>query len=287
MSEAVNKGYLLENFRLFHLRDKRAQRVEPHYHEFDKLVFLISGAVDYSIEGVCYRMQPGDLLFVRHHDIHRPVISPDSVYERIVLWITPDFLERSSLPEEPLWRCFDETAARRRCLCRPGSDAALRLKRIALALEKALQDDAFGSRTMVDAYFRQLLVEAGRCAFSAQPNLPGDVDPKIDEVLRYINLHLAEPLSVERLAAICYLSRYYFMRRFKESTGYSVHGYVQQKRLAAAAELMEEGMSVTDTSLTVGFTDYSSFLRAFHKAYGASPREYLREKKRMDSDYRE
>jgi hypothetical protein len=32
-------------------------------------------------------MQPGDLLFVRHHDIHRPVISPERVYERIVLWI--------------------------------------------------------------------------------------------------------------------------------------------------------------------------------------------------------
>ena len=58
MADAINKGYLLENFRLFHLRDRRAQKMAPHYHEFDKIVVLCAGAVDYTVEGVSYRMQP-------------------------------------------------------------------------------------------------------------------------------------------------------------------------------------------------------------------------------------
>lgn len=286
MHEVPNKGYLLENFRVFHLKDRRAQPVEPHYHEFDKLVLLFSGAVDYTVEGVCYRMQPGDLLFVHHHDIHRPVISPEGVYDRIVLWIRPEFLSRCGVAEEPLDQCFERGEGERSCLYRPTAEAAQRIRRLAMNLERALeQADAFGRETMVHACFLQLMVECNRCALGRQPEQPGDMDTKINEVLRHINMHLEDELSVESLAAMCYLSRYYFMRRFKETTGYTVHSYIQQKRLAAAVERMEEGASVTEAALEAGFTEYSSFLRAFRKVYGAAPSLYLQQKKQMESNY--
>ena len=287
MTEAVNKGYLAENFRLFHLKDRRAQSVEPHYHEFDKLVLLFSGAVDYTIEGVCYRMQPGDLLFVRHHDIHRPVISPDAVYDRAVLWIRPEFLERCGIAGEPLEHCFEQAGGERSCLYRPAAETAQRLRRIMLELEHALSEEGFGKETLAHACFLRLMVECSRCALGEQPETPGDADPKIGEVLHHINTHLDGELSVENLAAMCYLSRYYFMRRFKESTGYTVHSYIRQKRLAAAVERMEDGMNVTDAALSVGFNEYSSFLRAFRQAYGVSPSDYLRQRTQMESNYRE
>ena len=40
------RGYLLEDFRLFHLKDDRGTDVGYHYHEFHKLVFLLSGSED-------------------------------------------------------------------------------------------------------------------------------------------------------------------------------------------------------------------------------------------------
>ena len=43
---AKKRGYLNEDFRLFHLKDSRAQRVEYHYHEFDKLVLQLGGTGD-------------------------------------------------------------------------------------------------------------------------------------------------------------------------------------------------------------------------------------------------
>ena len=287
MSEAVNKGYLHENLRLFHLRDSLAQTADTHYHEFDKFVMVCAGAVEYTVEGVCNRMQPGDMLFVRHHDIHRSVIAPEGPYERYVLWIAPEYLERCGDGETELRGCFDLCAQQRSYLLRPGAEQERRIRYALTALERALEEDLFGRELLADACFRALMVALNRCVLAGEALPPRDVDPKIDQVLRHINLNLTEPLSVDELAARCYLSRYYFMRRFREATGYTVHGYIQQKRLAAAAERLDAGMSVTAAALESGFSEYSVFLRAFRKSFGLSPSEYQRRQRRMDSSYPE
>ena len=53
-SEIGKRGYLHEDYRLFHLRDCRAVKLDYHYHEFDKLVFHIEGRTEYHIEGKSY-----------------------------------------------------------------------------------------------------------------------------------------------------------------------------------------------------------------------------------------
>ena len=73
-SEADKRGYLNEGFRLFHLKDRLAQRLDYHYHEFDKLILLLHGKVTYVVEGVTYFLQPWDLLLVQHNLIHKPII---------------------------------------------------------------------------------------------------------------------------------------------------------------------------------------------------------------------
>lgn len=288
LGSALNKGYLLENFRLFHLRDRSTGVVEPHYHEFDKAVVFYSGSADYIIEGITYRLRPGDILFVRHHDIHRPVIGPDSDYERAVFWIKPGFLEENSTETERLESCFNLASERRACLYSPAADVKARIKRLISGLENALRDESFGSAILANTYFLQLLVEFNRCVLSESPQLPQNIDPKMDEIIRYINGSLDEELSIDLLASMCYLSRYYFMRRFKEATGYTVHNYIQQKRLAAAAELLDGGLTITEAAARVGFAEYSSFLRAFKKVFGMTPSEYMQKRERgLDSAYRE
>ena len=287
MDKAVNKGYLLENFRLFHLKDRRAPAVEVHYHEFDKLVVLFSGAVDYTVEGALYRMCPGDILLVRHHEIHRPVISPDEVYERAVLWVNPEFLLRQQAAEsgETLELCF--SSARRGCLYRPAAEEFSRIRRMVLALEQALNEEGFGSALLADACFTQLFVALNRMVLRAEAEMPRDVDREMGELLQYIHTHLAEPLRVDTLAEACFLSRYYLMHRFKQATGYTLHAYISQKRLTTAAERLDAGMGIMEAGRSVGFSDYSSFLRAFRKGYGMTPGDYQKRDSRLEQEYRE
>ena len=60
-SEIGKRGYLEQDFRLVHLKDSLAQRIDYHYHEFDKLVFFLGGKVAYVVEGVTYFLQPWDI----------------------------------------------------------------------------------------------------------------------------------------------------------------------------------------------------------------------------------
>ena len=100
------------------------------------------------------------------------------------------------------------------------------------------------------------------------------VNDKMEEVLKYITRHLEEDLSVDALAKQFYLSRYYLMHRFKAVTGYTIHQYVSQKRLLRAGELIRQGVPVMKAAEQAGFSDYSTFLRAFQNTFHMSPREF-------------
>ena len=90
----------------------------------------------------------------------------------------------------------------------------------------------------------------------------------------YIEENLERHISVAELAEHVYLSKYYFMRFFKEMTGTSVYQYIIQKRLVGASNLIMEGVPVASVYLYCGFGDYTSFLRAFKKQFGYSPKQY-------------
>lgn len=70
------------------------------------------------------------------------------------------------------------------------------------------------------------------------------------------------------------MSKYHFLRKFKEITGMTVHNFIVNKRIISACQAMAEGKNITESWQQTGFADYSSFLRNFRKIYGISPKEY-------------
>ena len=60
----AREGYLRENYHYFHLRDTAGQERDFHFHEFDKIVLLLSGRVDYFVESEIYALEPWSLLLV-------------------------------------------------------------------------------------------------------------------------------------------------------------------------------------------------------------------------------
>ena len=268
----ARKGYLEENYHYFHLRDTAGQEHDFHFHEFDKLVLLISGRVDYALESSVYSLRPWDILLVKHHTIHKALIDRSEPYERIIIYLDRKFFDRA-LPEARLFDCFDRADERGEHLLRPDAEQRAQLSALLGSMEKALGAEDFGASAMCDTYMMQLLILLGRLSFSAGAESRGErqYDEKIAAVLSYINENLTGELSVDALAERAFLSRYHFMRLFKAQTGTSVHAYIRQRRLMRAARLIREGMSAARAAEESGFSDYSAFHRAFVALFGVSP----------------
>ena len=145
VSEVGKRGYLNEGFRLFHLKDTRAQKLDYHYHEFDKLILALGGKVTYVVEGVTYFLQPWDVLLVQHSLIHKPIIDPGEPYERVVLWLDRTWLSERSDPGEPLDACFDTARERGFHLLRADGARRLRYMQTIQRLEEALHSREFGA----------------------------------------------------------------------------------------------------------------------------------------------
>lgn len=277
-SEVGKRGYLNEEFRLFHLKDSRAQKLDYHYHEFDKLIFFLGGKVTYTVEGVTYFLQPWDVLLVQHNMIHKPEIDAGEPYERVVIWLGRDYLTERSTPEAPLDQCFDLVRERGFHLLRADGERRLQYMQMIRQLEDALRSQEFGAFRMADTLCQQLLIHVNREVLrsrTAQEERDSyRVDPKMEEVLKYVTSHLEEELSVDLLARRFFISRYYLMHRFKDVTGYTVHQYISQKRLLRAGELIRQGVPVMKAAEQAGFSDYSTFLRAFQKTFHMSPKEF-------------
>ena len=263
-------GYLRENYHYFHLRDTAGQELDFHFHEFDKVVLLLAGRVDYLVEGRSYALKPWDVLLVRHHTIHKAVIDRTQPYERIIIYLDGKYFGRS-MPEARLMGSFDQADRAGQHLLTPSDAQRQELQQVLRAYESSAGDEGVGASALRETFIIQLLIHISRMTASAAPSRESQYDPKIQQVLSYINENLGRELSVDELAEQAYLSRYHFMRLFKAQTGSTVHAYVRQKRLLHAARLIREGVSVGKAAADSGFGDYSSFHRAFRESFGISP----------------
>jgi AraC family transcriptional regulator len=112
---------------------------------------------------------------------------------------------------------------------------------------------------------------------------------RINRVIDYIHDHLAEPLSLEKLARVAHFSPFHFHRIFRSLVGEPVHVFVRRLRLERAVFHMSHGPreTLTRIALACGFASSSDFSRAFTQAYGFSPRGYSRERFVQESKIRQ
>ncbi len=260
------QGYLLEDFRLFHLKSAAGVRTEYHYHEFCKLLLLVSGSGGYWVAGQRYALQPGDIILVGSHVVHRPEFEAGAPYERIIVYISPDFLRRHSTADCDLLECFAAGPVLRNEKSRP------ELFHLAQKLEQELSGAEKGRVILSNGLLLRLMVEILRTqSRSPEPARLPPADSRVEKIMAYIDAHLEEELSVDQIAEQFYLSKFHMMRLFRAGTGSSVGGYIIHRRLLRARDLIASGLSATESCFRVGFGSYSSFTRAYGKYFGTTP----------------
>jgi AraC family transcriptional regulator len=98
---------------------------------------------------------------------------------------------------------------------------------------------------------------------------------KLSAVLDFIESRLGDDIGLSELAAVCEVSRFHFVRLFRQSTGYTPYRYLLLRRLEKArALLIASEMPVAQVGLEAGFGDAGHFSRTFARHIGMSPQRY-------------
>lgn len=108
----------------------------------------------------------------------------------------------------------------------------------------------------------------------AAPPLPG-LEPQAVKLAKELLVsQLAEPPSLQQLAAAVHLSPFHFARVFRRATGLPPHAWLQQRRLEQARALLKNGCTPLAVAMQLGFADQSHLTRQFKQVYGVGPGAY-------------
>ncbi len=267
-------GYLEDDFKIFHILDRQRKEFEFHYHDFNKVIIFLSGNINYSIEGKNYILKPYDIVLVNEGEIHRPSVLDNTAYERIIIYVSSQFLNSYKSRDYDLSYCLERAKKEHSNVLRIPSVDKSKLYQVCQELEHSFNDQAFAKELYQKILFLEFMIQLNRTAIANHISYINSAsgDSKLLAIINYINDHLADDITIDSLAEHFYLSRFYLMHYFKEETGYTIGNYITEKRLMLAKSLVQNGSSITDACFQSGFKNYSSFSRAFKKAFNTVPK---------------
>jgi len=246
-----------------------AEREHTDVHS--ELMHILQGEVtivtpDYQITGAS-----GDTLYTPADTPHRDVFARDKPFEV--------FLVQFHWPQEKktLQQMHPTNMATAARSVRP---------QFSLAFEQLHQEftsDLPYHRELVDLHTTDILYQLCRCTQlnnKPSPEHSGrDSRQRImHEAKQLIQQKLAEPISLDDLAATIGVSAYYLSRVFSQESGFTLSSYLTHRRMERACELMQQsGWSIKQIAYAVGYRDSHYFSRVFRRHFDLTPSTYQRQ----------
>jgi len=235
-----------------------------HCHDVYEIIYVIDGSGKFVIEGREYQLRAHSLVVIPPLEYHYVLLTAGTSYERCVL----NFSDSDLLPEcRELLGHFKRNGE---------EDANFYIANMNSTPIVSVFEQLEYSENVPEAqrqiFIKMLLSELIVLLSATNCDKIALEDAELGaRVIRYLNENIENDISLDKLAKRFFVSKYYLCRAFKKHNGISVHGYVNQKRVMYAKQLIEAGETASRAAYRVGFGDYSAFYRAYVKIVGKSP----------------
>lgn len=235
-----------------------------HTHDNYEIFGFIDGDAFYMVEGNQYHLKKGDIMLMRRSEVHCLKLRSLARYERITINFKPEILENfdpkrrllSMFEDRPLGK-FNRFSAR----FHPDNNWFY-------YLEKICQNQDVHTRLI---YLLPLLKELSDAFDNIKKEDDEALQSKTFKITDYINRHLFDELSLEKICDKFYLSKSQLNRIFHRDTGSTVWNYITVKRLYYARNLLCNGEKPSIVYAKCGFNDYITFYKAYRKEFGVNP----------------
>jgi AraC-like DNA-binding protein len=240
-----------------------------HIHDYYEILCLVSGSVNYLVEGHTYPMESGCIIIVRPSETHKLIVTGKDKYERYVLSFSSEFIRCAGLSDD-LLSAFNNRPLG--VLNQYNPDDFDGITPLELFTQMEEQCKSLGEKAAVASNLLALLCLIEHTYRTKKQSSENEESRGIgSKLLNYVNRHISDDISLKRVSEHIHLSPSQTNRTFKALTGTSLHDYVISKRLVMATELMNRGNGAMEVGRKCGFKDHSSFYRAYKKKYGKPP----------------
>ncbi len=261
----------------------------PHSHEYIEIVYVISGSAIHEIGDQRITANKGDLFIVNCDVTHAFYSETDSkepfcAYD---LMFSPDFFDVDLVGGRDLsalgtsflfYSMFPDEKALSADLHLSGtgySDFGSLFNKIYLEY----YGRELGYTNMIRAYVIELLIKIFRRMDSRPDSATAAKSQMIQKTLEYLRENYNMHISVSKLASDMFLSRDYFSKLFRDTTGKTVTAFLKEIRIGEACRMLREtDRKISDIAEYCGYSDMKHFYSAFHKQTGTTPGEYRKKR---------
>ena len=245
-----------------------------HKHpSFCEIYYQGKGSTCYDLQEHGYASTDGDIIYLPSGVPHRVRIDGPSLC-RIWVGIDQTVLDRILSLFEDL-RCTGFPDWTSPFILKASKITKTDLLETFHRLGNLRESELFGWEMRVRGAAADLVVELGREYYSQSTSPTEKRQDLLERICHYIDRHLGEPIDRDVICKRFYISPSTLSHLFRTELEVSFSQYLLRRRMERAASLLQAGeLPLQDICRLCGYSEYSSFFRAFRSHYGCSPRDW-------------
>lgn len=255
-----------------------------HYHKSYEIYYLMSGETYYFIKDKTFHVKAGDIVLINSYDLHRTSLVNNEAKERILICLNESFINSITSPYGyiDLFSCFKKNTPVLRL-------NKLNIENVQTHLNKMLDlyTDTVNKHEKLDELHLkvmsvELLILLNKLTNSIEPHLvqhPSILHKKISDIVIFVDNNYMNEITLDSLALTFNISKYYFVRLFKEIIGLNFSDYLNVVRLKHSRSLLiKTNFTISRIANEVGYSDANYYSRIFKKYCSCSPSEYKKQR---------
>ena len=249
----------------------------PHWHDRMELHLVKSGTLILNCNGEEVLVNPGEVSIVSPTFTHSGASGMGGVEYDVIMFEIKDLYNDSLL-----YKRYIEYVLNGDVYFQIKTDIPQIVALVKEIVEMSIKRDEHHTLEIVGSLYRLLGLFCQHCIDSKR-SLQPQIDA-FDNVINYINTNFYKKISVDSVSRKFNYEKSYFCRKFKSTTGINAAKYIRILRLEHALNLLKNtDKSITDISISCGFSDSAYFINCFKNMYNITPLKY-RNTKNLTSD---
>ena len=241
-----------------------------HAHEEYSLGVTLQGRQDFFCQNSFHQSASGNVLIFNPEDVHDGHSGGEQALKYKMLYIHPDEFR-------PLFRSLGYQQSSILRLSQPMADNPI-LRHQILRLSSTIQQANYSKIEFESGLFQ---IAQSLVAMSGNLDLGTQNSKRIDQLLLrardYILASLEHNISIDDIANVANMSKFHFIRQFRQQFGITPHQYVLSCRVNLARRIIESGKSLNQAAFEAGFSDDSHLSRHFKRIYGLTPKRFQKQ----------